>query len=51
MIRLSNIIAPKAEYAVKARAYLNAWFVNEQTKMKPSLKYGQASKGEVVVLV
>ena len=56
MIRLSNIIAtlasgyvlePKKVYVEHARKHLNAWFVNPQTKMHPSLKYGQAIKGKV----
>jgi hypothetical protein len=56
MIRLSNIIAtlasayilePKKAYVDQARKHLNAWFVDDKTKMNPSLKYGQAIKGKV----
>ena len=32
-------------YVKKALQHLNAWFVNEKTKMNPHLKYAQAIKG------
>lgn len=54
MIRLSDIIGTLAsaylitseeKYATHAVSHLKAWFVDEQTKMNPSLLYGQAIKG------
>jgi hypothetical protein len=54
MVRLSEIIGTltsaylitgEARYASQALTHLNAWFVNEGTKMNPSLLYGQAIKG------
>lgn len=35
----------KREYANKASEHLRAWFVDEQTRMNPSLQYAQAIKG------
>ena len=34
-------------YAEKALKHLNAWFVNDETKMNPNLLYAQAIKGRV----
>ena len=54
MIRFSKIIGALAsaykitgntEYVQKAKTHLNAWFVNEQTKMNPNLQFAQAIKG------
>jgi hypothetical protein len=54
MIRLSEIIGtlasaylitPESRYASHALNHLKAWFVDESTKMNPSLLYGQAIKG------
>lgn len=54
MIRLSEIIGTLAsaflitgnqQYVEHAAKHLDAWFVNKETKMHPSLKYGQAIKG------
>lgn len=54
MIRFSKIIGALAsaykitgniEYIQKAKTHLNAWFVNEQTKMNPNLQFAQAIKG------
>ena len=56
MVRLSEIvgtlvsayiITEDAQYATQAGAHLNAWFVDEETKMNPNLLYGQAIKGRV----
>jgi len=54
MVRLSDIVATQAsawlitqdeKYAASAVAHLKAWFVDEATRMNPSLLYGQAIKG------
>lgn len=54
MIRLSDIIGTVTsaylitgdeKYAAQAVVHLNAWFVDESTRMNPSLLYGQAIKG------
>lgn len=54
MIRLSEIIGTLAsayliqddnQYIDHGVKHLEAWFVNSETKMNPSLKYGQAIKG------
>ncbi len=54
MIRLSDIIGTLTsaylitkdeKYAAQATVHLKAWFVNEETKMNPSLLYGQAITG------
>ena len=54
MMRLSDIIGTLASlykmtgesaYAKRAVNHLKAWFVDEDTKMNPSLLYGQAIKG------
>jgi hypothetical protein len=54
MVRLSEIIGTltsaylitgESTYASHALEHLNAWFVDESTKMNPSLLYGQAIKG------
>jgi hypothetical protein len=56
MIRLSTHVATLASayllnreeiYAEKAVKHLEAWFVNDETKMSPHLKYAQAIKGKV----
>ncbi|MEE4217734.1 MAG: alginate lyase family protein [Xanthomonadales bacterium] len=56
MVRLSEITATltsayiitgDARYASHARKHLVAWFVNEPTRMNPSLLFGQAIKGKV----
>lgn len=56
MVRLSEIIGTLASawlitaeprYASHALNHLKAWFVDESTKMNPSLLYGQAIKGRV----
>ena len=56
MIRFSQIIGSLAsayivskdeKYVQKAFIHLNAWFINEETKMNPSLLYAQAIKGKV----
>jgi hypothetical protein len=33
------------KYATQARTFLNAWFINPETKMNPNLNYGQAIPG------
>jgi len=54
MIRLSDIVATLTsaylltkdeKYAAHAVAHLKAWFVNEKTRMNPSLLFGQAIQG------
>lgn len=54
MIRLSDIVGTltsayqitgEEKYAAYAVDHLKAWFVEEQTRMNPSLLYGQAIKG------
>ena len=54
MIRLSELtgtlvsawmLTKDAKYADAAGRHLEAWFVNPETKMNPSLLYGQAIKG------
>ncbi|SOE23906.1 Alginate lyase [Spirosomataceae bacterium TFI 002] len=56
MIRFSQVVGsltsayliePKVEYLTQIKNHLNAWFVNEDTKMNPSLLYAQAIKGRV----
>lgn len=56
MVRLSEITATltsayvmtgDARYASQARNHLVAWFVDESTRMNPSLLFGQAIKGKV----
>lgn len=56
MIRFSQIIGSLAsayiitkdeKYVQKAFLHLNAWFINAETKMNPSLLYAQAIKGRV----
>ena len=55
MVRLSEIIGTLTSaymitgdkaYAVHANEHLKAWFVDESTRMNPSLLYGQAIKGK-----
>jgi len=54
LIRLSDIIGTltsaylithEEKYAAAAVLHLKAWFVNQDTRMSPSLLYGQAIKG------
>ncbi|VGO12682.1 hypothetical protein PDESU_01235 [Pontiella desulfatans] len=54
MIRFSDIMGTltsaylltgEEQYARQAVAHLNAWFVDEATRMNPNLLYGQAIKG------
>lgn len=54
MIRLSDIIGTLTsawritgdeKHAAHAVTHLKAWFINEETRMNPSLLYGQAIKG------
>lgn len=54
MIRFSDImgtltsaylITGEEQYAFQAVVHLNAWFVDDATRMNPSLLYGQAIKG------
>jgi len=40
-------ITHKDEYAAQAAKHLKAWFLDEQTRMYPHLKYAQAIKGHV----
>ncbi len=56
MVRLSEIVGTLASawiitndevYAAQALKHLKAWFVDESTRMNPSLLYGQAIKGRV----
>jgi hypothetical protein len=56
MVRLSEIVGTLASawlitgdsrYAWHALGHLQAWFVDEPTKMNPSLLYGQAIKGRM----
>ncbi|MBT8056472.1 MAG: alginate lyase family protein [Gammaproteobacteria bacterium] len=56
MVRLSDIVGTlasawlltgEAKYAMQAGGHLRAWFVDEATRMNPSLLYGQAIKGRV----
>jgi hypothetical protein len=55
MVRFSQIIGSLAsayvltkneKYVISAFTHLNAWFVNEDTRMNPSLLYAQAIKGK-----
>ena len=39
------MITGKRAYSNKAAEYLRAWFINEDTRMNPSLQYAQAIKG------
>jgi hypothetical protein len=41
------MITGKSHYAKHAADHLRAWFLNEQTRMNPSLLYAQAIKGRV----
>ena len=41
------IITNKKKYANKALEHVNAWFVNEATKMNPNMLYSQAIYGRV----
>lgn len=54
MIRFSKIIGALAsaykitgdiKFVQQAELHLNAWFINEQTKMNPNLQFAQAIKG------
>ena len=54
LIRLSEIIGTltsaylitnEEKYAARAVSHLKAWFVTQETRMNPSLLYGQAIKG------
>ena len=56
MVRLSEIVGTLASawlltgeprYAERVNAHLNAWFVDPETQMNPSLLYGQAIQGRV----
>ena len=56
IIRLSQIIGSLAsayiitndeKYVKQAMMHVKAWFINEETKMNPSLLYAQAIKGKV----
>lgn len=56
MIRFSRIVGALAsaykitgedKYAQQAFKHIEAWFVNEETRMNPSLLYAQAIKGKV----
>ena len=56
MVRLSEIVGTlvsahvltgEPRYASKARQHLFAWFVDDATRMNPSLLYGQAISGRV----
>jgi hypothetical protein len=56
MVRLSEIVGTlasawlltgEANYADRTAAHLQAWFVDEATRMNPSLLYGQAIEGRV----
>ena len=56
MVRLGEIVGTLASawiitkdesYSTHALKHLNAWFVDESTRMNPSLLYGQAIKGRV----
>jgi hypothetical protein len=56
MIRFSRIVGALAsaykltgdtKYVSKAFEHINAWFVNPETRMNPSLLYAQAIKGKV----
>jgi hypothetical protein len=56
MVRLSEIIGTLTSafiitndmrYASHARDHLAAWFIEDETRMNPSLLYGQAIKGRV----
>src|SRR3954471_19083239 len=55
MVRMSEIVGTMTSawlltkderYAKQALKHLKAWFVDEETKMNPSLLYGQAIKGK-----
>lgn len=39
------LVTKDAKYAEKAAQHLRAWFVNEETRMNPSLQFAQAVKG------
>ncbi len=41
----AHLLEPDAKYLRQIDTHLNAWFVNESTKMAPHLKYAQAIKG------
>ena len=54
MVRMSRVVGAMTSawlisndeaYAAEAMKHLNAWFVNEHTKMSPHLLYSQAIKG------
>ena len=58
MIRLSDLIGTlvsaylitaEEKYAGHASLHLKAWFVEEKTKMRPSLLYGLAIQGGILV--
>lgn len=41
------VIEQDEKYAEEAIKHLRAWFINEETKMNPNLRYSQAIKGRV----
>jgi hypothetical protein len=56
MVQLSEIVGTltsawllsgEARYAERVNDHLRAWFVEDSTRMKPSLRYGQAIQGRV----
>lgn len=45
-LSLAYYLTGKEEYAAKATELLKVWFINPDTKMNPSLNYGQAVPGK-----
>ena len=43
------LITKNEKYVKQAFKHLNAWFINENTRMDPSLLYAQAIKGKATV--
>ncbi len=46
-LTVAYLVSGEEKYASHAQAHLNAWLVDETTKMNPNLLYAQAIKGRV----
>jgi len=46
MLSVANYLTNESKYSSKASALLEAWFLNEQTKMNPNLNFAQFIPGE-----